>query len=163
MQQDVLICVNARLDFFKTYYSVPAAMQAEVDGFIAELTALGECSADAAAFEAAFVSSGLSDRFNALLPRLSPVAQTMTQEQKAYSKEVMQEMGMLDKGQILKDVAADVADTVMVEANEEMISQRRKAMIETGVFDEYTKASNLADDVGIAGKFLKGLFGKKKK
>lgn len=163
MQQDVLICVNARLDFFKTYYSVPADLQPEVDAFISELTALGERSTDAGAFEADFISSGLSARFNALLPRLRPVAQSMTQEQKAYSQEVRKEMGQLNSGQILKDIAADVADTVMVEANEERISQQRKAMIDAGVYDDYTKASNLVEDVGIAGKFFKGLFGKKKK
>ena len=41
MQQDVLICVNARLDFFGKYYAVPQALQPEVDSFVAQLRELG--------------------------------------------------------------------------------------------------------------------------
>ena len=161
MQQDVLTCVNARLDFFRKYYNVPEPMQEEVNSFASALTALGESSADAGAFEAAFVSSGLSARFNAILPRLTPVAQAMTAEQKQYSQQVRREVLGQTKGQMAKDIAADVADTIMVEANEEMIAQRRRQMIDAGVYDEYTRATNVAEDIGIAGRFFKRLFGKK--
>lgn len=35
-------------------------------------------------------------------------------------------------------------------------------MIEAGVFDEYTRVSNAIDDAGRVGKFIGGLFKKKK-
>ena len=162
MQQDVLLCVNARLDFFEKYYKVPDGLQNEVSDFIAQINALGEQSSDAGAFEAAFLQSGLSARFNELLPRLTPVAQSLTAEQKQYSKQVRKEELGETKGQIVKQIVKDVADTVAVEAQEELIAQRRKAMIEAGVFDEYTKVSNAAEDVGILSRFCKGIFGKKK-
>ena len=161
MQQDVLVCVNARLDFFEKYYSVPEAMKPEVDSFVAELQELGEHCTDAASFESAFASSGLSARFNALLPRLTPVAQKMTAEQKAYSKQVRTEVLGQTPEQLAKDIVNDVADTIMVEAEEELIARRRREMTEAGVFDDYTRATNLVEDVGIVGKFFKGLFGKK--
>lgn len=161
MQQDVLICVNARLDFFGKYYAVPQALQPEVDSFVAQLRELGERSGDAAAFEAEFAVSGLSDRFNALLPRLTPIAQQMTAEQQQYSRQVRREVLGESAGRVVKDIAADVADTIAVEAQEEVIAQGRKRMIEEGVFDDYTKATNVMEDVGIVGRFFKGLFGKK--
>lgn len=161
MQQDVLVCVNARLDFFEKYYTVPDGMRAEVDSFIAQVNALGERSADAGAFEAEFASSGLSAQFNAMLPKLTPVAQKMTAEQKAYSKQVRTEVLGQTPEQLAKDIVNDVADTIMVEAEEELIARRRREMTEAGVFDDYTRATNLVEDVGIVGKFFKGLFGKK--
>ena len=48
-------------------------------------------------------------------------------------------------------------------AEEELIAQSRKAMIEDEVFDDYTRASNAIDIVTRAGGFLSGLFGKGKK
>ncbi len=161
MQQDVLVCVNARLDFFEKYYSVPEAMKPEVDRFVARLNELAERSADAVSFEAEFASSGLSAEFNALLPRLTPVAQKMTAEQKAYSKQVRTEVLGQTPEQLAKDIVNDVADTIMVEAEEELIARRRREMTEAGVFDDYTRATNLVEDVGIVGRFFKSLFGKK--
>ena len=161
MQQDVLICVNARLDFFEKYYSVPDSMKPEVEGFVAKIRELGECSADSASFEAEFASSGLSQQFNNLLPRLTPIAQKMTAEQKAYSKQVRKDVLGETPGKILEDIVTDVGDTIMVEAEEELIAQRRRAMTEAGVFDDYTRATNIVEDATIVGKFFKGLFGKK--
>ena len=162
MQQDVLICVNARLDFFQKYYTVPENLKDEVDRFAAELMALGEESPNAGVFEEKFVSSGLSARFNSILPRLTPVAQAMTAEQKQYSKQVSREVMGHTKRQLVKDIAADVADTIVVESQEEVIARGRQAMTEAGIFDDYTRATNVVEDIGIVGGFLKGLFGKKK-
>ena len=46
--------------------------------------------------------------------------------------------------------------------NEELIAKSRELMIEEGVFDEYTRASNAADIITESGSFLKNLFKKKK-
>lgn len=59
MQQDVLICVNSRLDFFEKYYSVPEDLKPEVDTFIAQLKDLGERSPDATSFSYAPLETGL--------------------------------------------------------------------------------------------------------
>ena len=80
MDQAVMQCISARCDFFEKYYSVPAEVQGEVDRFIKKLKALGETSADAAAFEAAFAAKGMQEEMNALLMRCTPRPYQMTKE-----------------------------------------------------------------------------------
>lgn len=160
MKEDVRQCVAARVDFFSTYYTVPEAVQPRVTDFCSRVTGLGEESADAAAFEAAFASRGLQEEFMALIPLCTPKPVQLTQEQKDYSSQVAKEMRK--EQHIGKKVVEDIVDSVMVEANEELIAARRKGMIETGVYDEYTRASNAVEDIGILGGFLKRKFGKKK-
>jgi len=151
MNADVKICVDARVDFFDKYYCVPAEMSAEVGAFVNEVTALGERCSDAAEFESSFVSEGLSDRFNQILPRCTPKAVEMTAEQKAYSEQVRKEMEK-DRN-IMKEIAAEAADTAMMEAESEMIAMRRQARIEAGVDDEYNQFTNAVED----GKSLFGM------
>lgn len=160
MKEDVRQCVAARVDFFSTYYTVPEAVQPRVTDFCSRVTGLGEESADAAAFEAAFASRGLQEEFMALIPLCTPKPVQLTQEQKDYSSQVAKEMRK--EQHIGKKVVEDIVDSVMVEANEELIAARRKGMIEAGVYDEYTRASNAVEDIGILGGFLKRKFGKKK-
>ena len=159
MKEDVKICVSSRVDFFDKYYDVPADMTAEVEDFKNKVIDLGERSADAQSFEADFASMGLSDEFMALLPKCTPKAMQMTQEQKARSKQIYKEMREERGESLFGDIVKDIGDSAMVELKEEMIARDRKAMIEDGVYDEYTKATNAIDDVG----FIAGLFKKKKK
>lgn len=159
MKDDVKICVSSRVDFFDQYYDVPAEMTAEVESFKSKVIDLGERSADAQAFEADFAAMGLSDEFMALLPKCTPKAMQMTQEQKDYSKQVQKEMDKESGYSVFGHIMHDVADSAAVELKEEMIAHDRKAMIEDGVFDEYTKVSNAADDIG----YIAGFFKKKKK
>ncbi len=163
MRDDVKTCVCARVDFFGQYYEVPAAVQPEVDGFIADIQALGEQATDVAQFEAEFVSTGLSDRFNAILPKCTPKAVAMTEEQKAYSRQVKKELWEEQKGQIAKDAVKDVAESVVMRAESDAMQARRRAMADAGVLDEYTRATNAVEDIGRGAKFLANLFGKKKK
>lgn len=153
-------CVNTRLDFFSKYVTVPEAVQPEVNAFVQEITALGEACADSAEFEAKFAANGLSDRFNGLVSRCTPIAQEMTAEQKAYSKQVYSEM--YSKEDMLKDIAKDAADTVMVEAEEEMIARNRRARVAAGVDDEYNRVTNQIEDAKTIGGWIGGLFKKKK-
>lgn len=74
MRDDVKVCVSARVDFFSKYYDIPQSVQTEVDAFISDTEALGERCTDAQQFEAEFVSSGLCNRFNAILPNCTPKA-----------------------------------------------------------------------------------------
>ena len=163
MHDDVKICVSSRVDFFDTYYDAPPQMQDVVAAFIAEVKELGERSADVQEFEAQFVSLGLSDRFNAILPKCTPKAVPVTAEQKAYAKEVRREMWEEQKGQIAKDAVADIAESVSMRAESDIRQASIRTMSDAGVLDEYTRASNVVDDVGYAAKFLTKLFKNKKK
>lgn len=161
MDDLVKSCVSARVDFFQTYCEVPAGLRGEVDAFCGEVIALGEGSADATEFEARFASLGFSDRFNSLVTKCTPVAVAMTQEQQAASRKLAQELTYGDAKGFAREVLTDAVDSLRVEAEEEAISQRRKAMIETGVYDDYTRATNLIEDAQGAVGFLKGMFRKK--
>lgn len=160
MKDDIRQCVAARVDFFSTYYTVPEAVQPKVQDFCDRVTRLGEESADAAAFEAAFAARGLQEEFMALLPLCTPKAVPVSQEYQDYSRQVANQMRK--EQHIGKKVVEDIVDSAMVEADEALIAARRKGMIETGVYDEYTRATNAVDDIGILGGFLKRKFGKKK-
>ena len=163
MRDDVKACVAARVDFFGQYYDVPPTVQEEVNAFVAQVQALGEQSADAQQFEAVFVSSGLSDRFNAILPKCTPKAVTPTAEQQAYSKQVRREMWEEQKAQIGQDILDDVTESAMMHAESNAQEASRRAMAEAGVLDEVTRASNAAEYASEAVGFFARLFGKKKK
>jgi len=158
MTEDVLACVNSRTDLFGKYMTVPSELQPELDSFVARITALGEASANATEFEQHFQSSGLSDVFNGLVSRCTPQAYQMTEEDKAYSKQVSREIFREDKDRILKEAGQDLLESVEMKADSDLRSQRIRAMSEAGVLDDYTKVSNVVEDVGI----LARLFGKKK-
>jgi len=129
-------------------------MRQEVDGFISEITALGEVSRDTMDFESKFAASGLSERFNALLMKCAPVPVKMTKEEKEFSKQTMNQILAEEDESLAEYILKDAVDTVMVDVEEEMISQRRKKMIEDGVYDEYVRTSNKIDSLGkIAGIF----------
>ncbi|MBQ6947521.1 MAG: hypothetical protein IJN42_05685, partial [Clostridia bacterium] len=145
MDQAVMQCISVRCDFFEKYYSVPAEVQGEVDQFVEKLKALGETSADAAAFEAAFAAKGMQEEMNALLMRCTPRPYQMTKEEKTAAKETAKEIFKEDRSRIMKEAAADVVDHAAVMAEEELHAQSRKAMIEMGIYDEYTRASNAID------------------
>lgn len=162
MRDDVRACVSARIDFFDKYFTVPTEMKSEVANFIAETEALGESVADSQEFEAKFVSTGLSDRFNSIIPKCTPKSVPVTEEQKAYSEQVRKEMWEEQKGQIAKDIVIDVAESAAMRAESDIMQARRRAMAEVGTLDEYTRASNLADDIEYSAGFFSKLFKKKK-
>lgn len=144
--------IKAKCDVFTQYMTVPESLAAEYEGLCGDMYALGErCGEDYGLFEAEFVSTGLSERYNSLLIRCTPNAVQMTAEQKKQA--VKDQLSQVD---VLKD-AAEIAEC---ELKQEMISMKRRAMIEAGVFDDYTRATNAVDDAKRLGKFL---FGKKKK
>lgn len=162
MLDDIRTCVNARTDFFGTYYDVPQSVQPEVVEFIKEINLLGENSRNVTEFENSFVSSGLSKRFNTLLTKCTPKALKMTAEQKEYSRQSAKEIFKEDKERIFKEAVEDVADSVSLKIESEVMEKNRQRRIEAGLDDDYTKISNACDNVEIAGGFLKKLFGKKK-
>lgn len=163
MDSGVKMCVDARLNMFSQYYTVPENVAADVDAFCRELTILGESSPDVAAFEEAFASKGFSNRFTALLSVCVPKPYQMNTQEQAHARETAREIFEEDKDRIKKELVEDVADTVQVKLDSDITAAKRKIMIEAGVMDEYTKISNITEDIGIVGRGLKSLFGKKKK
>ena len=162
MREDVLICVKAREDFFEKYYSVPEEMKEEVSGFISQLYSLGESAESVASFEDSFIKTGLSDKLTDLITRCSPKPQNMTAEEKQYSEKVEKGLHEESGRSLAKEVMADAVDTINVEVEEESIALGRQVMIESGVFDDYTRATNVVEDAGLLFGFLKKKFGKKK-
>ena len=162
MNDYIVQCVNLRVDFFNKYYTVPAELKPEVEAFINEINKLGDAATDAVDFENKFASSELSEHFNGLLTRCIPKAYNMTNEEKQHSKETAKEIFKEDRSRIIKEAAEEVVEHATIMANEELIAKRREVMIEAGVFDEYTRASNAVDIITESGSFLKKLFKKKK-
>ncbi|MBR4868249.1 MAG: hypothetical protein IKU10_03750 [Clostridia bacterium] len=163
MNQEVALCVAPRADFFGKYCEVPAYLQSEVETFLADLHRLGEESADAATFEAAFANSGLSDQFNLLVSRCTPKAYQMTAEDKAYSRQVANEIFREDKDRILKEAAVDLGEAVALKVESDVNTVRIRTMSEMDILDDYTRASNAVDIAGRAVGTLGKLFRKKKK
>ena len=155
MIDEVLACVNAKINSIETYLDVP---DGGLDAFKAELMAFAEPFSNATAFETAFTQSPLNQQFMGFYTKFPPKPYTMTAEDKAFARQTAKQMLEENKQEILRDAAADVADTVLLETKSAARTARRQAMIEAGVFDDYTRASNKVDDV----KILAGLFKRKK-
>lgn len=162
MREDVKTCLEARTTFFGKYLAVPPALQPEVDSFLTRVTTLGESCADAADFEQRFTATGLSDTFNSLITRCTPQAYTMTREDKAHSRQVAREIFREDKDRILKEAGEDLLESVQMKAESDLNAARIEQMAEAGVLDDYTRATNIVEDVGILGRFFKKKLGKKK-
>ena len=147
MVGDVKKCIDIRIDFLSQYYVVPQEMQSEVDSFMEELVVLGESCFNAAEFEGRFASAGLSDRFNAILPKCTPRPAKMTKEQKRESRKIAGEMIAGNKKEFIKDALSDAAGYVMTDVKGELIKENRERMIEEGTSGDYTRTTNAADDV----------------
>lgn len=163
MRDDVKACVDARVNFFDQYYTVPANVQPEVDSFIKAVIDLGEGSADATSFESEFVSSGLSNQFNAILPKCTPKAAPVSAQYQEYSAQVEREFKEERKKQFADTLINDVTDSVVMKAESDAITAKNRQMAEAGILDDYTKVTNVVEDAGSAVGFLGKLFGKKKK
>lgn len=162
MDRYVKQSVSTRVDFFEQYLVVPEDAAREVADFVRDVTALGERSADVAAFEAEFAACGLSERFNSLVSRCTPRAHEMTDEERAHSRQTAREILKEDHPHLGREIAAEVLDDINVAAEEEIIAAGREAMIENEVFTDYTHASNAAEYAGGALSFIARLFKRKK-
>ena len=86
----------------------------------------------------------------------------MSSEEKQHAKETAKEIFKEDRSRIIREAVEDAADYTAVMATEELIAAQREQMIEAGVFDEYTKASNVIDLIAESGGFFKKVFKRKK-
>ena len=155
MIEEVRICVSARTDFFGKYVVVPPALQPELDIFLKKINTLGENCTGAAEFEQQFQASGLMDIFNSLVTRCTPQAYQMTAEDKAYSRQVAKEIFTEDKDRILKEAGQDLLESVEMKVESDMRAQRIREMSDAGVLDDYARASNAVEDLGILTRLFK--------
>ena len=139
--------------------AVPPPLQPELMAFIEKINDLGESCSNAAEFEIQFQTSGLMDVFNGLVTRCSPQAYQMTAEDKAKSRQVAKEIFREDKDRILKEAGKDLLESVEMKIESDVRAQRIHQMSEAGVLDDYTRATNMLEDVGILARLLR----KKKK
>lgn len=167
MKDDVRTCVDAKINVFKEYFDVPETARPKLNELLGKIEALGDNCSDAMEFEGRFLQE-LQQEYNSMFMQVTPKARPMTEEEKAESERLSMELqyGTDDtvEARKMKAKAAlkEAADMAQTEAEQEMISMRRKAMIESGTFDDYTRMTNAAEDAKIAGKLLGGLFRKKK-
>ncbi len=152
MTQDVQASVDARVNFFVTYVTVPPELAGEVNQFITSVRALGEASANAQVFEEQFNAQGLSAQFNGLIAKCPPKAYEMSQAEKEQVRANVVQSIKDDRKDIAAGVAESVLTSVELEAKNELSNRTRQHMIDNGTLDDYTRASNAAD-------YAKSLFG----
>ena len=167
MTDEIRAYIDTKFKVFDDYFHVPEHVESELNEVRARAYAIGENCADEMEFETRFASQ-LADDYNSLFARCTPRSVPMTKAQKKESAKLAGELayGTKSKGKMAIRAAADIvkeaADTARVEAEGELIARRREEMIERGIFDDYTRAHNAADDAVRGVKALKGLFGRKK-
>lgn len=158
MTDEVRRCVEAKTGFLVEYFSFPGHLQEEADGFIRDTEALGESCGSAVEFEQNFTSSGLSDRFNALVSKGTPKARKMTREEKRRSMSIAGDILYEQKDEMVKEAVSDVIDDFIGDKQEEQMERQRRQMIEDGTMADYTIRRNRIEAVGETARFLGGLF-----
>ena len=161
MTDEVKKCVDIRINFFNEYFTIPEDIQNEVQAFIADITLLGNSCNSATEFEEKFVSEGLSDRFNAILPKCTQKPIKMTKEQKKQSRKIAKEILAENKDELIDDALTYVANRGMNDLRDKAIANNRKKMIEDGTMSDYTITKNYIEDGIRFARFLKDKFKKK--
>lgn len=161
MTDEVKKCVDIRINFFDEYFTIPEDMQNEVQAFIADITLLGNSCNSATEFEQKFVSEGLSERFNAILPNCIQKPVKMTREQKKQSRKIAKEILAENKDELIDDALTYVANRGMNDLRDKAIAISREKMIEEGTMSDYTIRKNYIEDGIRFTRFLKDKFKKK--
>ena len=144
MTDEVKKCVDIRINFFDEYFTIPEDMQNEVQAFIADITLLGNSCNSATEFEQKFVSEGLSERFNAILPKCIQKPVKMTKEQKKQSRKIAKEILAENKDELVDDALTYVANRGMNDLRDKAIAISREKMIEEGIISQMvTLPSNM--------------------
>lgn len=163
MTDEVKRCVDARVDFFATYFTIPDGLQPDVDAWRQDIITLGEACGTGQEFEERFLAEGLSDRFNALLPRCTPKAHPMTKEEKRNSAATFKEILRENKEEVISSAIQDATQRVANDLIDDQIAKNRERMIANGTFADYTIMQNKIDAAEEAIGFLSGIFRRKKK
>lgn len=115
---------------------------------------MGNRCGSAAEFEQTFVSSGLSDCFNALIAKCTPKARKMTKEEKQHSMSVSQDILYEQRGDLAKDAASEVIGNYISKKRDERIEESHRQMIEDGTYADFTIRRNRIQDAGRLLDFL---------
>ena len=159
MLDEVKNCVDAKINFFEDYFSVPDDLKSEMDMFIKDTQALGEKCSSASEFEQQFSTSELLNRFNTLVSKCTPKAKKMTKEEKKQSVKIAKDILYENRAEIAKDTLKDTANRIINDKRDEMLTKNREKMIEEGTYADYTIRRN---KINIIRDFLEKIFNKKK-
>ena len=159
MLDEVKTCVDAKINFFEEYFSVPDDLKSEMDMFIKDTQALGEQCSSASEFEQQFSTSELLNRFNTLISKCTPKAKKMTKEEKKQSVKIAKDILYENRAEIAKDTLKDTANRIINDKRDEMLTKNREKMIEEGTYADYTIRRNKINSIR---DFLEKIFNKKK-
>ena len=159
MVDEVKTCVDAKINFFEDYFSVPDDLKSEMDMFIKDTQALGEQCGSASEFEQQFSTSELLNRFNTLVSKCTPKAKKMTKEEKKQSVKIAKDILYENRVEIAKDTLKDTANRIINDKRDEMLTKNREKMIEEGTYADYTIRRNKINTIR---DFLEKIFNKKK-
>ena len=159
MVDEVKTCVDAKINFFEEYFSVPDDLKSEMDMFIKDTQALGEQCSSASEFEQQFSTSELLNRFNTLVSKCTPKAKKMTKEEKKQSVKIAKDILYENRSEIAKDALKDTANRIINDKRDEMLTKNREKMIEEGTYADYTIRRNKIKSIA---DFLEKIFNKKK-
>lgn len=159
MLDEVKSCVDAKINFFEDYFSVPDDLKSEMDMFIKDTQALGEQCSSASEFEQQFSTSELLNRFNTLVSKCTPKAKKMTKEEKKQSVKIAKDILYENRAEIAKDALKDTANRIINDKRDEMLTKNREKMIEEGTYADYTIRRNKINSIR---DFLEKIFNKKK-
>ena len=159
MVDEVKTCVDAKINFFEDYFSVPDDLKSEMDMFIKDTQALGEQCSSASEFEQQFSTSELLNRFNTLVSKCTPKAKKMTKEEKKQSVKIAKDILYENRVEIAKDTLKDTANRIINDKRDEMLTKNREKMIEEGTYADYTIRRNKINTIR---DFLEKIFNKKK-
>lgn len=160
MVDEVKTCVDAKINFFEEYFSVPDDLKSEMDMFIKDTQALGEKCSSASEFEQQFSTSELLNRFNTLVSKCTPKAKKMTKEEKKQSVKIAKDILYENRAEIAKDTLKDTANRIINDKRDDMLTKNRERMIEEGTYADYTIRRNKINSIR---DFLEKIFNKKKK
>ena len=159
MVDEVKTCVDAKINFFEEYFSVPDDLKSEMDMFIKNIQSLGEQCSSASEFEQQFSTSELLNRFNTLVSKCTPKAKKMTKEEKKQSVKIAKDILYENRAEIAKDTLKDTANRIINDKRDDMLTKNRERMIEEGTYADYTIRRNKINSIR---DFLEKIFNKKK-
>lgn len=159
MLDEVKNCVDAKINFFEDYFSVPDDLKSEMDMFIKDTQALGEKCSSVSEFEQQFSTSELLNRFNTLVSKCTPKAKKMTKEEKKQSVKIAKDILYENRAEIAKDTLKDTANRIINDKRDDMLTKNRERMIEEGTYADYTIRRNKINSIR---DFLEKIFNKKK-
>ena len=159
MLDEVKNCVDAKINFFEDYFSVPDDLKSEMDMFIKDTQALGEKSRSASEFAQQFCTSELLSRFNTLVSKCKPKKKKMTKEEKKQSVKIAKDILYENRAEIAKDTLKDTANRIINDKRDDMLTKNRERMIEEGTYADYTIRTNKINSIR---DFLEKIFNKKK-